>query len=85
MIEPYPHDRTQSHHHRGPNECQEGFCHPEELPRMEAFSFRHNALYHMKSNQPNHLFGRNDTFDEFIRLLVGREKMNEEKSIILIR
>lgn len=39
----------------------------------------------MKSNQPNHLFGRNDTFDEFIHLLVGREKMNEEKSIILIR
>lgn len=59
MKEPFPHDQTQLRHHKDPDEHLEGFCHLQELWRREAFSFPHNELYHMKNNQPNHLFGRN--------------------------
>lgn len=52
---PSSHDQTQAHPHRGLDEHQVDFYHPLGHSRMAAFSSLHNALYHMRSNQPTHL------------------------------
>lgn len=53
---PSPHGQTQLHHHKGLNACLLDFYHPWVPLRMEFFSFPHIELYHMKNNQPSHLF-----------------------------
>lgn len=53
--EPFLHDQTQSRHHKGQDEHQEGFCHLLEHLRMAASFSLHSAQCHMRNNQPNHL------------------------------
>lgn len=53
---PSPHGQIQLHHHKVLDECQEGLYHPQEHLRMATSSSLHTLLYHMRNNQPSHLF-----------------------------